>query len=108
MVYKWNGSQANVIGETKIDGKVTGYAALKTGYLYDSDELAVYIDGYKSANEMITEVIYFNKEGMLVNPFFIESEGLTKATYRANTLFIQDINSDDYFDIPSSVEFAWI
>lgn len=104
LVYKWNGSQANVIGETKIDGKVTGYAALKTGYLYDSDKLAVYIDGYKSANEMITEVIYFNKEGMLVNPFFIESEGLTKATYRANTLLVQDINLDDYFDIPSSVE----
>lgn len=110
------------IGTTEIDGKVTSYAQIKTGKLYKTNTMAVFIDGYKSANEMITEVIYL-KDNQLFNPLYSpvdinvmqqvanaetvgneSASGMTMATYRNNALTVCDINADGYYDIPLSVE----
>lgn len=121
-LFKYMDGSFKSMGTTEIDGKVTSYAQIKAGKLYKTNTMAVFIDGYKSASEMITEVIYL-KDDRLFNPFYSPADknvkpqitnsdmggnestsGMTMATYRSNTLTVCDINSDGYYDIPLSVE----
>lgn len=101
--------------ETQMDGSVTSYAPFICNKLYGTQTSAIYIDGYKSNNEMITEVIYC-REGRngkeLHNPFYIaptetptgdtetKQTGVVIATFRTIPALTVDINNDGYLDIP--------
>ena len=115
-LYKMNKSgDIYVAMETAMDASATSYAPLICSRLYGTEKPAVYADGYKSNNEMITEVIFCreqNNSKELFNPFYIQPasilnnegeatvSGMVTATMRNSALLTEDINGDGYPDIP--------
>lgn len=92
-----------------MDGGVTGddpYAAIKTGLVDHNDGKAipaVYVDGYKAANTMITEVLYWDGS-KLQNQFTIKKGQNFVETFRENTVVSLDINNDGIVEIPYCTE----
>lgn len=92
---KSDSPQLDCIGETSLDGSVTGYASLKL------DRTAtVYIDGYYGQNTMVTELLQWNGS-RLTAPLMSDKEGITsQETVRNIIVTSQDINKDGIIEIP--------
>lgn len=99
-LYSIKGNKKKVIGETRVDGHVTGYKNLTIGKA-DGD-VAVYADAIKSDGEsMVTELIYWSKHyDSIISPFYSYSTGLTAQTTRKTMTGSCDINDDNDIEIP--------
>ncbi len=97
-LYTVNQSSTEVIGTAALDGNISGFSAVTVGKLSDGRP-AVFIDSLKSANSMITDVVYLDN-GALVNPFFDTTVLETQATMRNSTSVCEDIDSDGITEIP--------
>lgn len=85
-----------------LDSTVSSYAGLYNTKLPGGLH-GVYIDGYKGAHSMITELVYV-KNGQLFTPFYDITKGAVTSTLRNVTVNCEDINSDGIYDIPFAVE----
>lgn len=94
----FNGEVVEQRGSAVTDGNISGYAQIVSGKLSDGTP-ALYIDSYKSAVSMVTDVVYYSNGG-LTNPFFDTTISETQLTLRNSTKLSTDINEDGVLDIP--------
>lgn len=91
------------LSSVKTDGNISSYSDIKVEKV--DDLRLIYVEAFKGDNDMITEVIYWNDEkNMLVAPLFDVSTQSTSLTLRHSKLPAQDINSDNFIEIPISVD----
>ena len=89
---------SQIVSTVEMDGNVTSYAAIKKGQTANGAN-AIFLDGYKGANTMITEIVYFNGTRLL-NPLYDEKEEAAKITMRNSTMVSQDLDGDGQIEIP--------
>ena len=94
----FNGEVVEQRGSVVTDGNISGYAQIVAGKLSNGTP-ALYIDSYKSAVSMVTDVVYY-LNGALTNPFFDTTISETQLTLRNSTKLSTDINDDGVLDIP--------
>lgn len=88
------------LGETArapLDSTVASYVGVYVTKI-DSKTRGVLIDGSRSANNMITELIYY-KNGRLIAPFYDSRSHTVSLTLRSNYESM-DINGDGVYEIP--------
>lgn len=88
------------IGATSVDPFVVSYTDIKTERADSFAPLVIFIDAVKSNNMMITEVIYLDDAGKLVDPLFDPETGTNSATLRYEKLNCADVNGDGQIEIP--------
>lgn len=98
---KYNSDSIVVAGNVRLDANVSKYTAIKTEKIDESTPMRVYIDALKGEEQMITEVVYWNKDsGELVAPFFDAETMTNSATLRYQPVGCMDVNNDGTIDIP--------
>lgn len=80
-----------------LDGGVTEYVNVIASEM--DGKTAVYLDGLKSSDVMITELIYY-ENGVLFNPFAKGDYAENTVTARRNGRRCKDVNGDGKIDIP--------
>ncbi len=99
-----NGS-AVLKGEVRVDANISSYVSVKTEKPSDEEPLRIFIDALKGEYQMITELIYWDKEkSVLSAPLFDEETMSTTLTLRDNPILSTDINGDGRIDVPSQTE----
>lgn len=91
----------SVIGSIGLDGNVLSYGKITAAGI-TAQNTGVYLDVYKGADSMITELVYF-KGGKLYNPFAGNQNNINIATLRYCNVLSQDINQDGTIEIPFMV-----
>lgn len=94
------------ISSTPLDSTVTSYADAYVTRL-DNNNIGVLIDGYKSKDKMVTELVYYEKThngGSLKSPFYNPSHKTVNSTLRYVTYQSTDIDLDGVVDIPLAYE----
>ncbi|MBQ5840844.1 MAG: hypothetical protein IIW40_02700 [Clostridia bacterium] len=89
---------------TRLDGYIQQFGGMTLCRLAQGVH-GLYVDGVKSANSMVTELIYY-KDGKLVTPFYNPLTNMTTATARATLLPSQDMDGDAQVDIPTVTPLA--
>lgn len=91
------------LSSVKTDGNISSYSDIKVEKV--DDLRLIYVEAFKGDNDMITEVIYWNDDtNSLVAPLFDVSTQMTSQTLRHLRLSVQDIDSDEFIEIPVSVD----
>lgn len=90
------------VAQAPLDSTVNSYAGLSESRLLNGSS-GVYIDGYKGAHSMVTELVYW-KDGGLVTPFYNKMTGTASSTLRDVPITCDDIDGDNYIEIPMLVE----
>ena len=86
------------VSEARLDGYIQGFTDVRMAPL--SDEVnALYIDCYKDASTMLTELVFWNGEE-LVAPFYNTNTNLTTAPVRELPLTATDVNRDGKLEVP--------
>lgn len=85
-----------------LDSTVSSYAAVTASKL-GTGQNCVYVDGYKGAHSMVTELIYW-KNGTLYTPFYNPENGTATSTFRNVAIESRDIDGDGRVEIPMPVE----
>lgn len=89
-----------VMGSAPLDTGVTKYASVKTG-LVNEKQNGIVLDGEKSANTMVTELLYWDKKKKALEaPFYDPSTKTAKSTARNTSVVSKDINDDKIIEIP--------
>ncbi len=96
--FGFHNDKFTLLGSTPLDSSITTFSNITYGKL-PSNRMAVFIDGNKAAETLITEVIYFNGKDY-VNYFLDKTTMSNNATLRHSPLISCDINDDGYIDIP--------
>ncbi len=91
----------SLLGSIGLDGNVLSYGKI-TAAGVTPQNTGVYLDVYKGADSMITELVYF-KGGKLYNPFAGNQNHVNIATLRYCNVPCQDINQDGAIEIPFMV-----
>lgn len=86
------------IARAPLDSTVTSYAGVYETKV-DSKTSGVMIDGYRSSDNMITELIYY-KDGKLVAPFYDYYSHTVSVTRRSAAYESTDINGDGVVEVP--------
>lgn len=93
----------NLSGETPTDGNISSYNKV-TVQKQDSINY-IYIDAVKGADDMITEVVYWDEENSnLVSPLLDSQTQSVKSTLRHSKLNCFDVDGDKIIEIPVDVE----
>ncbi len=91
-----------VVGEVNLDGSVSGYSSFKVETDSNENPTRIYIDANKGENQMITEVVYWNKEKLTLESPLIDPETLTnRLTLRTPGIASMDIDDDGIIEIPT-------
>lgn len=89
-----------LMGSAPLDIGVTHYASVKMG-LVNERQKGIVLDGIKSADTLVTELLYWNaKTKRLEAPFFDEATKTAKSTVRDTSVVSMDINGDRIIEIP--------
>ncbi len=91
----------SLLGSIGLDGSVLSYGKITAAGITPQNT-GVYLDVYKGADSMITELVYF-KGGKLYNPFAGSQNNVNIATLRYCDVPCQDINEDGVIEIPFMV-----
>lgn len=86
------------VAKAPLDSTVTSYAGVYVTKL-NAKTNGVYVDGYKSSHNMITELVYY-KDGKLITPFYDSAQHIVSRTLRSVTYQCTDINGDGIIEIP--------
>ena len=90
-----------VDSETPVDPLAGYYASFKTEGGENGGPIKIFLDGVKSNNQMITEVVRLNTAtGELEAPFYDEETGTNIKTLRFEQIQCADIDSDGKIEIP--------
>lgn len=104
-IMKISGGSVDYIGEAKLDPNISGYTSVKTEKASEDSPLRFYVDALKGENQMITELIYWDKEkSELCAPLLNIEEMTNKDTLRDVPVSSADINNDGIIDIPVQSE----
>lgn len=104
-VMKLSGDSVVHMGETKIDPNISTYKSFKTEKASGDSPLKIYIDAFKGENNMITELVYWDKEKKELIAPLIDPETLANnVTLRFEPILSSDINNDGIIDIPVQSE----
>lgn len=86
------------ISEVRLDGYIQGFTDIQLAPL--SDEInGLYIDCYKDASTMLTELVFWNGE-QLVAPFYNTNTNLSTTRVRELPLTAADVNGDGRLEVP--------
>lgn len=101
VVYSMENGRVRRLGQTKLDSNVTAYSSV-TVDSSDPDNPVVYADAYKNnGSAMITEIVYWSDYyDTIISPFYDYDTGLTRETFRENTVQCRDIDGDGKVEIP--------
>ncbi|MBE6771859.1 MAG: hypothetical protein E7547_06950 [Ruminococcaceae bacterium] len=100
-VMKISGDSVALIGEAKVDPNISSYTSVKTEKATGDSPLKFYIDALKGESQMITELIYWDKEkSELCAPLLDEETMSNTATLRYEPIASADVNNDGVIDIP--------
>lgn len=89
-----------LMGSAPLDAGVTKYASVKTGQI-NASQKGVVLDGIKTANTMVTELLYWDKKTQkLKAPFYDPATKSAKSTERSTSVVSKDINGNGIIDIP--------
>lgn len=92
-------------GEARVDANISSYASVKTEKTSDDEPLRIYIDAMKGEHQMITELVYWDKDAAeLAAPLFDEATMSNIATLRNEPIASTDINGDGKIDVPAQIE----
>lgn len=100
---KMQEGEINLIGETKLDGNVSGYANISADKVSLDTPMRLFIDAYKGETQMITEVVYWDKSvNTIVNPLFDIGTQSNVRTRRSIHVNCTDVDNDGAIEIPVS------
>ncbi|MBQ2847967.1 MAG: hypothetical protein IJE74_06905 [Clostridia bacterium] len=100
-VMKLSGDSVVHMGETKIDPNISSYVSFKTEKSSGDSPLRIYIDALKGETNMITELIYWDKDkNELVAPLLDSETMSNNSTLRFEPIVSSDINNDGVIDVP--------
>ena len=92
-------------GEARVDANISSYASVKTEKTSDDEPLRIYIDAMKGEHQMITELVYWDKDtAELAAPLFDEATMSNVVTLRNEPIASTDINGDGKIDVPAQIE----
>lgn len=104
-VVKLSGDSIIHLGEVKIDPNISSYKSFKIEKASGDAPLKIYIDALKGENNMITELIYWDKaKNELVAPLLDPETMTNNVTFRFEPILSSDINNDGIIDIPVQSE----
>ncbi len=96
-----SGNSMVQMGETKLDPNISGYTAIKTEKSSGKSPLMIYVDALKGETNMITELIYWDKEKSELAAPLLDTETMSNTlTLRYEPVASADINNDGIIDIP--------
>lgn len=88
------------MGSAPLDISVTKYASVLTG-LINEKQVGIVLDGVKSADTMVTELLYWDKKTKtLRSPFYDPKTKSAKSTERNTSVVSRDINGDRIIEVP--------
>lgn len=94
------GDAIEQIGTAPLDVGVTQYASVQAG-LINAKQVGIVLDGVKSADTMVTELLYWDKKTeTLRSPFYDSTTKTAKSTERNTSIVSKDINGDSIIEIP--------
>lgn len=89
-----------VMGTCALDGGVTKYASVQAG-LIGVKQSGIVLDGIKSANSLVTELLYWDKKAKtLKSPFYDVKTKTANYTMRNTSVVSKDINGDKIIEMP--------
>ncbi|MBQ2973440.1 MAG: hypothetical protein IJE19_03720 [Clostridia bacterium] len=104
-VMKLSGDSVVHMGETKLDPNISSYISVKTEKSSGDSPLKIYVDALKGETNMITELIYWDKDkNELVAPLLDNETMSNNVTLRFEPIASSDINNDGIIDIPVQSE----
>ncbi len=104
-VMKLSGDSVVHMGETKLDPNISSYTSIKTEKASGDSPLKIYVDALKGETNMITELIYWDKDkNELVAPLLDNETVSNNVTLRFEPIASSDINNDGIIDIPVQSE----
>lgn len=95
--YKISNQKYTCIGNCALDGNITSYSAPIISKLKNGKP-AVFVDAQKSADMLITEIIYWDKG--LKAPLYDSVSTENHITLRSSALACSDIDNDGFCEIP--------
>ena len=103
-----SGGSIALFGETKLDPNISKYISVKTEKSSDDSPMIIYVDALKGEQQMITEVVFWDKTKSELCAPLLDSETLINSlTLRYDPIESRDINNDGIIDIPvQSVSFG--
>ncbi|QAT50884.1 VCBS repeat-containing protein [Caproiciproducens sp. NJN-50] len=94
------GGAIEQMGSAPLDIGVTKYASVLTG-LINEKQVGIVLDGVKTADTMVTELLYWDKKTKtLRSPFYDPRTKSAKSTERNTSVVSRDINGDRIIEIP--------
>lgn len=89
-----------IMGSCRMDSGVTKYASAQTG-LINEKQNGIVLDGMKSADTLVTEMLYWDKTARaLKSPFFDSRTKTANYTVRNTSVVSKDINNDKIIEVP--------
>ncbi len=102
---KLSGDSVLRIGETKVDPNISSYTAVKTEKAAEDSPLKIYVDALKGESQMITEIIYWDKQKSELCAPMLDPETMSNnLTLRFEPVASADVNNDGIIDIPVQSE----
>lgn len=99
-LYSLKNNAAEIIGSCRLDSGVTKYTSVQTG-LINEKQNGIVLDGMKSANTLVTELIYWDeKNKILRSPFYDVNAHNANSTLRNTSVVSKDINGDRITEVP--------
>lgn len=98
-LFEINEEDALVTSECFMDSDIQSYQKPVLSTLKD-ERNAVYIDAAKGTEGTVTELLFCDNEGNLINPFVKTKNDKNTETLRAAHTFSKDINGDGIYEIP--------
>ena len=102
-LFRLRSGAIEIMGECALDQEVTRYVNAAGG-LVDESQVGIVLDGRKSVNSMVTEILYWDQRTQaLASPFLTRKEdGSGTVTYTARDLEVlsKDVNGDKMIEFP--------
>lgn len=98
-LFEINEEDVLVTSECFMDSDIQSYQKPVLSTLKDGRN-AVYIDAAKGTEGTVTELLFCDNEGNLINPFVKTKNDKNTETLRAAHTFSKDINGDGIYEIP--------
>lgn len=99
-LYSLHNNTFEIIGSCRLDNSVSKYASVQTG-LINEKQNGIVLDGIRSANQLVTELIYWDtKTKSLKSPFYDARTQNVNLTQRSTQVVSKDINGDKIIEVP--------
>lgn len=99
---KISGDSVVLMGEAKVDSNISSYTSVKTEKASGESPLRFYVDALKGESQMITELIYWDKEKSELCAPLLDAETMSNTvSLRYEPISSADVNNDGIIDIPS-------